>query len=169
MTSLPGAKELWRSRAPPRSKFFFWLALHGRLWTANRRRRHRLQDSDDCALCDQQSETIDHFLLNYVYSQEIWFRVLSPIGLHVLAPSAEARLADWWLSARAELPADLRKGFDSLVLLVTWFIWKERNKRIFDAAARLPHMLLAAIAEEGNSWIAAGNSGLAAMLQLLRI
>jgi hypothetical protein len=32
--SMAGAKELWRANVPPKVKFFFWLALHGRLWTA---------------------------------------------------------------------------------------------------------------------------------------
>jgi hypothetical protein len=40
MTSLRGAKEVWGAAVPPKVKFFFWLALHGRLWTAERRRRH---------------------------------------------------------------------------------------------------------------------------------
>lgn len=40
LTSLLGAKELWKTRAPPRVKFFAWLALHNRLWTADRRKRH---------------------------------------------------------------------------------------------------------------------------------
>jgi hypothetical protein len=31
-------------RASPKVRFFFWLALHGRCWTANRRMRHGLQD-----------------------------------------------------------------------------------------------------------------------------
>jgi hypothetical protein len=41
LTSLLGAKELWRMKAPPKVKFF-WLALHHRLWTAERRKRHGL-------------------------------------------------------------------------------------------------------------------------------
>ena len=50
-TSLPGAKELWKVKVPPRVKFFFWLALHRRLWTAERRKRHGLQEADNYALC----------------------------------------------------------------------------------------------------------------------
>lgn len=42
MTILAGAKELWRAAVPPKIKLFFWLALHGRLWTAERRKRHGL-------------------------------------------------------------------------------------------------------------------------------
>jgi hypothetical protein len=35
--SLAGAKVLWRAHALPKVKFFFWLALHGRLWMVERR------------------------------------------------------------------------------------------------------------------------------------
>jgi hypothetical protein len=38
MTTLVGAKHVWRSAVPPKVKFFFWLALHGRLWTVERRK-----------------------------------------------------------------------------------------------------------------------------------
>lgn len=34
MTSLVGAKHIRRAATPLNVKFFFWLALHGRLWTA---------------------------------------------------------------------------------------------------------------------------------------
>ena len=57
MTSLIGAKELWKAWAPPKCKFFFWLLLHNRLWTAARRKWRGLQDDDVCALCDQEQET----------------------------------------------------------------------------------------------------------------
>lgn len=40
------AKQLWKVRASPKVKHFFWLALHGRCWTAQRRFNHGLQDSD---------------------------------------------------------------------------------------------------------------------------
>jgi hypothetical protein len=42
-TTLLGSRELWRANVSSKVKFFFWLALHGRLWTAERRKRHGLQ------------------------------------------------------------------------------------------------------------------------------
>lgn len=36
---------------PPKVRYFYWLVLHDRCWTAARRKRRGLQDSDDCALC----------------------------------------------------------------------------------------------------------------------
>ena len=46
-----GARQLWKTAAPPRIKFFFWLVMHGRCWTAHRRWRHGLQESNTCIIC----------------------------------------------------------------------------------------------------------------------
>jgi len=42
MSSLLGAKELWKASASPQVKLFFWLAPHCHIWTADRRKRHGL-------------------------------------------------------------------------------------------------------------------------------
>jgi hypothetical protein len=60
MMTLRGASELWAARAPTKCKFFFWLLLHDRRWTAARRKRRGLQDDDGCTLCDQEQETAAH-------------------------------------------------------------------------------------------------------------
>jgi hypothetical protein len=43
---------VWRASVPPKVKFFFWLALHDHLWTAECRKRHGLQAEAVYALCD---------------------------------------------------------------------------------------------------------------------
>ena len=75
-----GARLLRKARAPPKCKFFIWLVLHDRCWTAARRRRHGLQDDDSCALCEQSQETIDHLLINCPFSRELWFNFASWVG-----------------------------------------------------------------------------------------
>jgi hypothetical protein len=67
---IPGAKLLHKTRAPSKYKFFIWLVLHDRVWTAARRRKHRLQDDDRCAFCDQEPETITHLLIGFSYSRD---------------------------------------------------------------------------------------------------
>jgi len=51
--SITGAKLIWMSWAPSKVRFFLWLAILGRLWTAERRFRHGLQADATCKLCDQ--------------------------------------------------------------------------------------------------------------------
>jgi hypothetical protein len=158
---LLGAKEIWRASAPPKVKFFFWLALHGRLWTAERRRRHGLQQGAECTLCDQQDETRDHLLSSCVYTREVWHRLLVLVGFQHLSPTTDSTLADWWQQSRMRVPGSFRRGFDSLMLLISWEIWKERNRRTFDNIFRTPIQLLPFIRDEGNSWIMAGFRSLA--------
>jgi len=102
-------------------KLFFWLAMHNRLWAADRRKRHGLQDDDGCILCNQESETVAHLLSGCVVTKEIWFRVLQPVGLQqLMADLGEGDPIEWWLHRRLLLSSEQHRGFDSLVLLVSW-------------------------------------------------
>ncbi|KAG0512540.1 hypothetical protein BDA96_10G022900 [Sorghum bicolor] len=76
-------------------------------------------------------------------------------------------LVDWWQESRAFLPQQPRRGFDSLVVLVSWTLWKERNARTFDNISSTPTQTLAKVKEEANAWLAAGFRGLAAFAALL--
>jgi hypothetical protein len=156
LTLLPGARQLWRASVPPKVKFFAWLALRGRLWTSDRRRRHDLQDDASCALCDQEDETTDHLLLGCVFAREVWHRLLRKFRLPLQPPAAPSTLVDWWLSSRGLLPRALRRGFDSVVLLVAWSVWKERNRRTFEGLHSSALEVVRSIVEEGQLWVSAG-------------
>lgn len=60
------------------------------------------------------------------------------------------------MQARGELPRTLRRSFDSLVLLVSWVLWSERNRRTFDGLSKTTTEVLALVREEGAEWVAAG-------------
>ena len=49
-----------------------------------------------------------------------------------------------------------RRGFDSLVILVCWIIWKERNDRTFDRCVRMIDDALLHILDEITAWSLAG-------------
>lgn len=69
----------------------------------------------------------------------------------------------WWTTARKQLPKELRHGFDSLVLLTSWMLWKERNARTFNCIASTPAELGAAIRLEADLWVVAGYKRLAVL------
>lgn len=142
-------------------KFFFWLALHGRLWTAECRKRHGLQQNAECALCDQDDESTDHLLASCVFVREVWYRLLAKVGFQHLCPGNDSSLVDWWLQARAQVPNPFRRGFDTLILLASWEVWKERNRRTFDNLSKPPAEVISLIRDEGDSWIVAGFKTLA--------
>ena len=89
--------------------------------------------------------------------------VLAPIGLELLMPQPRINFLDWWLSRRILLGTAHRKGFDSLTILGSWCLWKERNWRVFDGVGRLVVAVADSVVEEVVRWSQAGNSHLAAL------
>jgi hypothetical protein len=126
-----------------------------------------MADSAICGLCSQLDESINHLLLGCSYCREVWARLLAGPRLHRLCPSGDDCLADWWASCRKQVPRCLRKGFDSLVVLVWWLPWGERNGRIFNNAMKQAATLECWIREEAGRWVLAGVSpSLRSLLQL---
>lgn len=88
------------------------------------------------------------------------------MGRQQLAPSGDSGLPVCWLLSRASIPEEFRRSFDSLMLLVSWKIWKERNRKTFENKALTPAQLCALILEEADAWLAAGFCSLAPLLAL---
>lgn len=64
-------KCLWKAWAPLRCKFFLWLAVLNRCWTADQLARRHLLHPATCPLCDQAEETIQHLLIDCVFSLRV--------------------------------------------------------------------------------------------------
>lgn len=127
-------KLTWKCWAPPRVRFFHWLANLDRCWTADRLARRNLPHPQRCPLCDQAPETIHHLLLECPFNREVWHEILSWLRLSCLLPNDDATLHDWWRSARHDTPKPMHKGLASAALLVPWMIWKHRNGCMFEGA-----------------------------------
>ncbi|KAF8716835.1 hypothetical protein HU200_025932 [Digitaria exilis] len=98
-TYLAAARSLWKTWAPLKVKFTIWLAMHGRLWTADRRHRHGLQDSPACAFCDQERETADHLFHACCFTMQVWYAVAIMLGDNELSRQYPT-MTEWWVTIR---------------------------------------------------------------------
>jgi hypothetical protein len=61
----------------------------------------------------------------------------------------------WWTSI-AFAHAGRRKAMATLLMLVSWEIWKERNARTFKNVSTMPTIIFERIKSEARTWAVAG-------------
>jgi hypothetical protein len=131
-------------------------------WTADRLARRGLDHPERCLLCDQQEE-MAHLLVGCVFAREVWFKILSKVGLQGCAPGPnDVVFQEWWKSAEC-VTSNCTKGFNSLVMLVVWWLWKHRNACVFDAASPNISRIIQHIQEDATIWCLVGAAGLRAL------
>ena len=55
------------------------------------------------------------------------------IGLLPLAPQLEdSHFSSWWSKTNKADPKEIMKGLNSLIIIVAWEIWKDRNQFVFE-------------------------------------
>lgn len=151
------AKPIWKSKAPPRCKFFMWLAVHRRCLTADNLERRGWPSNGSCSLCISEPEDCTHLFVHCRYTQALWLRFRAWTNCNFPIPSpAYPSTEDWWLQARKFPPKHMRWNFDTVVILVHWCIWKERNARIFEQKASGIERVFDLIREDIQAWRAAG-------------
>jgi hypothetical protein len=82
-------------------------------------------------MCLQGDETIDHLLVQCVYSREVWFKIFRWLGWARFCPTADEVFCSSRLRSRKMVPKSHRKAFDSAVVLAAWCLWLQHNDRVF--------------------------------------
>jgi hypothetical protein len=128
--AMPGALQIWKSRAPASCKVFLWLAAKNRCWTADRLCWCGLQHLAVCPLCDQDDETLDHLLMGCVHSREVWASYLAWWDKLQWLPEHDIRFTAW-LQEKHGRPGGDRDLWTGIAL-VCWCFWKHRNDVVFE-------------------------------------
>jgi hypothetical protein len=93
--AMAGALQFWKSRAMAKCRFFLWLVLRDRCWTADRLERRGLPRPLACPFYDQTQESIAHLLLGCVLAKSVWAACLRWWGRVDRLPTQMATFVDW--------------------------------------------------------------------------
>ena len=100
-------------------------------------------------------------LVSCVFSRHVWTLILGGLGLPILAPQPDGRrFSGWWSEAISRAPKELKKGLNSLFILVAWELWKHRNACVFEKIRPCVSVVCSQNEKDGNLWCLAGNSAL---------
>jgi hypothetical protein len=92
------------------------------------------------------------------FTTRVWKEILSWCGIHDRCPedwANEPSVDDWWSKIALERRND-RKALTSMIMLISWEIWKERNACIFHHHQSTVAMVIVKIKEEARAWCLAG-------------
>ena len=132
---LPALDRVWKQKIEQKVKFYLWLLLQNRNWTADRLEARGWPHGDECSLCDQVLETASHLLLECPFAREVWHlaSTLQP-RVATIALSCQT-IGEWWKKTSLLGPKPGRIKECRLAAYVAWHLWKERNRRIFHDSA----------------------------------
>ena len=148
-------KLIWKAWATPRIKFFLWLLLQDRVWTATRLQLRGWENNYFCALCERNLETAVHLFTECPFAREVWTMVATWSSCLNLQPEGWNDYSDMeeWFFAITSIGT---KAAHSLAMLTTWHIWKERNAIVFQQNHSTVQALFAKIKDEYSNWASAG-------------
>lgn len=128
-------KLVWRVWAPSKIKFFLWLFLQERVWTADRLQRRGWPNEYFCQLCRRNLETTAHLAMECPIVHHLWQRVATWVRQLAMLPEAweKEQSTGIWYDNLVPRQNNIRvaKGLRSIVMLTIWTIWNERNARVF--------------------------------------
>jgi hypothetical protein len=95
----------------------------------------------------------------------VWHSCFNEWRLNIQIPSTDATFLQWWLDQRRQFNGKLRRGFDSITILIAWALWKQRNARVFNNVSRQRSaaQLKAEILDEIDDWRKAALGGVGAL------
>lgn len=116
-------KCVWSTKAPPKCRFFTWLLLQNRLWTAARLQIRGWPNDYFCSLCIRNLETASHLFQECCFSLQLWDKVGSWIAEPSMRPRNWAQIDDlrsWYLQLSSGATAAKKEGVRSMAMLTMW-------------------------------------------------
>jgi hypothetical protein len=92
-TEQSSLRHIWAVWAPPKCKFFMWLLLQRRIFTADRLLRFDMPNQYLCPLCRRNLETLAHMFTECPWLRQAWERTAHTFSYPAIASPAVNDLA----------------------------------------------------------------------------
>ncbi|KAJ3693709.1 hypothetical protein LUZ60_009189 [Juncus effusus] len=142
-------KHLWKIKTPSKVKLFLWLAIHGKILTADNLLKRGWPSNPCCVMCLRAHETGSHLLSDCPYAMGVWTHILAHWDLIHIAD----HFVQIWRKTTLKLPASIRPLWNTMWGATCWTIWRERNQRIFTGKCRTHRILVNEIKNLAIQWL----------------
>ncbi|CAN1762923.1 hypothetical protein LINPERHAP1_LOCUS8598 [Linum perenne] len=119
--------------------------------TVDNLHRKRFCLANRCVMCYSDAETVDHLFLRCSFASEVWSRLSSKISLHGTFSSLIEEFIQRWKDLNCL--SSFSSAMKVLPHALLWFLWKERNDRIFNDAYSSPCLVLRRLCILVGDWL----------------
>ncbi|CAI9261358.1 unnamed protein product [Lactuca saligna] len=126
---VPWAHLVWFKQCIPRLSFILWLAIQERLMTQDRMRFWDKNKNLKCVFCNLQPDSHNHLFFECSYSSLVWNMVKDKVGIISNSQGWETLIKEFQVLLKGKSIQDF---ISKIALAATvYFIWRERNCRLF--------------------------------------
>jgi hypothetical protein len=130
------SKKIWCAYVEPKAKLFAWLVLHKRILTADLLAKKGWPHDPTCQLCHNDPETADHLCKDCPFTKDVWNTMsMWAGGQGGTQPQDHCSIDCWWNAFTSDCTRKMAKERSGRIIYVMWNVWKERNRRIFNATS----------------------------------
>ncbi|GJS27528.1 reverse transcriptase domain, reverse transcriptase zinc-binding domain protein [Tanacetum coccineum] len=130
---------VWFPHCIPRHAFHLWLVMRNSLKTQDMLKQWDVGVNTDlnllqCVFCDSQQESHDHLFFECSYASKVWLNVRQFAEMEAIPPVLSDIIAHLQPMAKKKSTASI---IGRLLLVATsYFLWIERNNRLFKNSRR---------------------------------
>ncbi|XP_021994822.1 uncharacterized protein LOC110891434 [Helianthus annuus] len=147
-TEVEWGKVVWFSQCIPRHAFLMWLIMRRKLltqdkilqWDLSRRKNMNMMC---CLLCFENNDSLEHLFFECKFSTQIWLSVRDKVNMATVEPKWTDVIN--WLLARGASKSVFNYSSRLTVAASAYFIWQERNARLFKNQTRPPDTITSLI------------------------
>ncbi|XP_021995747.1 uncharacterized protein LOC110892919 [Helianthus annuus] len=147
-TEVEWVNVVWFSQCIPRHAFLMWLIMRRKLlnqdkilqWDLSRRKNMNMMC---CLLCLENNDSLEHLFFECKFSTQIWLSVRDKVNMGTVEPKWTDVMN--WLLARGASKSVFNYSSRLIVAASAYFIWQERNARLFKNQTRPPDIITSLI------------------------
>ncbi|KAF4352150.1 hypothetical protein F8388_012274 [Cannabis sativa] len=131
------ANAIWDTLVLPKHRFIFWQIANSHLLTRDYLHHIMVTPNNLCPVCDSEVETHDHIFFNCYYTSQVFEAVNRWLGdFHW--PRSTVEMLQYCSNATKDLT---QRILNAVMAAVFYFLWKNRNKCVFDFSCMVPSKL----------------------------
>lgn len=151
---------IWKYGAPSKVAAFAWLAGSKKILTVDNLRKRGMIIPNVCLMCFQDGESVNHLFIHCSFARQLWNKILNVLHLSWVMPEEIEQFFVQWHEGMD--PKSVRWFWRIVMLAGIWFLWKERNSRIFRSRAGSVEQVFALVKKNASDW-AIASKGVAAV------